>query len=49
MFGVSLPSRVFSSQSLMDGETLVANQNFDDMTEEEMQAELKRLQDTLWS
>ena len=44
--GISLPSRVFSSQSLMDGESLISSQKFDgDMTEEALLAELKMLED----
>ena len=44
--GFSLPSRVFSSQSLMDGESLISAQKFDgDMTEEALLLELKMLED----
>ncbi|CAL1131599.1 unnamed protein product [Cladocopium goreaui] len=45
MFGMSLPSRTFSSQSLMDGEALISSQDLGSMTEIEMLAELKQLED----
>ena len=47
MFGVSLPSRSFSSSTLMDGEKLVANQTFDDWSESALEAELAKLEDWL--
>ena len=44
--GIHLVSRVFSSQSLMDGESLISSQKFDgDMTEEALLQELKMLED----
>ena len=44
--GIQLVSRVFSSQSLMDGESLISSQKFDgDMTEEALLQELKMLED----
>ena len=45
MFGISLPSRMFSSQSLMDGEALISSQDLGGMTEVKMLSELKHLED----
>jgi hypothetical protein len=48
MFGISLPSRAFSSQSLMDGEMVMGSQTFDDMSEADMLAELEKLEDRIY-
>ena len=48
MFGISLPSRCFRSQSLMDGEKIMDSQQFDHMSEEDMLAELEKLQDGVY-
>ena len=45
MFGISLPSRAFSSESLMVGENLVASQVFDSVSDADMLAELRYLED----
>ena len=45
MFGRSLPSRAFSSSTLMDGEKLVASQTFEDWSESALEAELAALED----
>lgn len=45
MLGLTFRSSVFSSETLMDGETLVANHAYENMDEKELQAELDRLQD----
>ena len=45
MWGISLPSRCFSSQSLMDGESVMLTQKLEDMTEAEMLAEIAKLED----
>ena len=41
---LSLPSRLFSSATLMDGELLVSNQNLDAYGDDELLAELKLLE-----
>ena len=45
MFGISLPSRRFSSQSLVEGEAVMAAQPISEMSESEMAAELQKLED----
>jgi hypothetical protein len=45
MLNISFRSRVFSSDSLMDGEAILANQVFDDMDVAALEAELNRLKD----
>lgn len=45
MFGISLPSRTFSSESLMVGENLVSSQVFDSVSDADMLAELRYLED----
>lgn len=45
MFGISLPSRAFSSESLMVGENLVSTQVFDSVSDADMLAELRYLED----
>ena len=45
MFGISLPSRQFSSESLMVGESLVSTQAFDLLSDADMLAELQHLED----
>lgn len=47
MFGRSLPSRAFSSSTLMDGETLKES-SFDDWSESGLLVELAALEDWLW-
>lgn len=43
MPGLSLPSRIYSSSTLMDGEALVSEQQFDDWGEDELLQELAKL------
>ena len=45
MLNIKFRSRVFSSDSLMDGEAILANQVFDDMDVAALEAELNRLKD----
>ena len=45
MLGISLPSRCFSSQSLLEGESLMLNQSIDGMSEADMLAEIEKLED----
>ena len=47
MLGVSLPSRTFSSSTLMDGEKAIAMQHYDQWDDESLLAELKSLEDSL--
>ena len=49
MLNISFRSRVFSSDSLMDGEAILANQVFDDMDVAALEAELNRLKDRFWA
>lgn len=44
MLGITLPSRTFSSSTLMDGEAVISSQQFDDWGEAELLAELAKLQ-----
>lgn len=43
MLGLSLPSRLYSSSTLMDGEDLVGSQQFDNWGEDELYKELAKL------
>ncbi len=45
MFGISLPSRTFSSKTLMDGESVIASQHFSNLDDDELLAELQKLED----
>ena len=46
MLNVNLPSRVFSSSSLMAGEAVVREQSYDAWDDAAIQAEMARLQDS---
>ena len=49
MLNIKFRSRVFSSDSLMDGEAILATQAFDDMDVAALEAELHRLKDRFWA
>ena len=48
MLSITFRSRVFSSDTLMDGEALVASHAYDEMDEKELAAELALLEDQSW-
>ena len=45
MLNISFRSRVFSTDTLMDGEALIGGHEYDHMDEKQLQAELARLED----
>lgn len=47
MFGISLPSRTFSSKTLMDGESVIASQHFSNLDDDALMAELQKLEDCM--
>ena len=47
MFGISLPSRSFSSKTLMDGESVIASQHFSNLDDDALMAELQKLEDCM--
>lgn len=49
MFGISLPSRSFSSKTLMDGESVIASQHFSNLDDDALMAELQKLEDCIYN
>lgn len=45
MLGLSLPSRCFSSSTLMDGEAVLNAMNYDDWSAADLEAELAKLEE----